>query len=81
VTAVTTGSHLDGDDYLSVLDGSREYVVGINETVHIGNLAAGSHTIFLDGVSGNCTVTAPNPRTVTITGGATTATTFSVRCL
>jgi hypothetical protein len=81
VTTVTTGSRLDPDDYLSVLDGSRETVIGINETVRITGLSAGSHTITLDGVAGNCTVTAPNARTVTITAGATASTTFSVRCL
>src|SRR5881394_337702 len=81
VTAVTTGSHLDSDDYLSVLDGSRETVVGINATVRITGLAVGSHTVMLDGVASNCTVTAPNPRSVTISAGAATATTFSVRCL
>jgi glucose/arabinose dehydrogenase len=81
VTAVTTGSHLDSDAYMPVLDWSREAVVDINETVHISDVAAGAHTIFLDGVAENCTVTAPNPRTVTITAGATTGTTFSVRCL
>ena len=81
ITAVTTGSHLDHDDYLSVLDWSRETVVGINQTVRVTGLAAGPHTIFLDGVASNCTVTAPNPRTVTISASAATSTTFSVRCL
>ena len=81
VTTITTGTNLDSDDYLSVLDGTRETVVGINQTVRITGLTAGSHTITLDGVAGNCTVTAPNPRAVTITAGATAGTTFAVRCL
>jgi hypothetical protein len=81
VTTGTTGTNLDSDDYLSVLDGTQETVVGINQTVRMTGLTAGSHTIALDGVAANCTVTAPNPRTVTIAAGATTGTTFSVRCL
>jgi glucose/arabinose dehydrogenase len=80
VTTVTTGSNLDPDDYLAVVDGTTERAMEKNATIRISDLAAGDHTVDLDGVAPNCTVTAPDPRTVTITGGLVTSTTFSVRC-
>jgi glucose/arabinose dehydrogenase len=80
VTTLTTGTRLDPDDYLSVLDGTMERSIGLNETVRFSDLTTGSYSIMLDGVRANCVVTAPNPRTVTITSGVVTATTFSVRC-
>jgi len=44
---------------------------------------AGDYTVGLSGVPGNCTVSTaagPNPRTVTVPGGGTGSTTFSVTC-
>ncbi|HEV8304559.1 MAG TPA: PQQ-dependent sugar dehydrogenase [Gemmatimonadales bacterium] len=80
VTTATDGSNLP-DAYWGVLDdGAMEGTIGTNETVRVDGLAAGDHRVALQQVPANCTVTAPNPRTVTVTGDAVTATTFSVRC-
>src|SRR5207247_3689689 len=43
-------------------------------------LSVGDHTVQLSGVAVNCSVTAPNPRTVTVTAGATAPTAFAVTC-
>src|SRR5206468_6915811 len=43
-------------------------------------LSVASHTVELTGVATNCTVTAPNPRTVAVSDGATAVTAFVVTC-
>src|SRR6059058_1874198 len=43
-------------------------------------VAAGSHTVALSGIAGNCSVTNANPQTVTVTAGATTGAPFSLSC-
>src|SRR5206468_1714168 len=43
-------------------------------------LSVASHTVELTGVATNCTVTAPNPRTVAVSDGATAVTAFTVTC-
>src|SRR5213076_1040988 len=79
VTTSTTGSNLDPDGYTVVVDGGQSKAIGINNTVTISGLSPGDHSVQLNGVAQNCTVTS-NPRTVSITAGSTTTTTFTVIC-
>src|SRR5438552_1422144 len=79
VTTNTTGSNLDPDGYTLTVDGGRSQAIGINSTVTIIGLSPGSHSVQLNGVAQNCTVTS-NPRTVSITAGSTTSMSFSVSC-
>src|SRR5437763_9036947 len=79
VTTNTTGSNLDPDGYTLTVDGGQSKAIGINNTVTINGLAPGDHSVQLNGVAQNCTVTS-NPRTVSITAGSTTTTTFTVIC-
>src|SRR5438094_765755 len=79
VTTNTTGSNLDPDGYTLTVDGGQSQAIGINNTVTISGLSPGNHSVQLNGVAQNCTVTS-NPRTVSSTAGSTTATTFSVSC-
>src|SRR5256886_14289469 len=51
-----------------------------NGTVTFTGVAAGSHTVALSGIAGNCSVTNANPQTVTVTAGATTGAPFSLSC-
>src|SRR6266550_2053154 len=82
VTTRTTGSSLDGDGYTVTVDGSTSQPITINNStgVTFAGLSVGDHTVQLTGVAGNCSVTAPNPRTVTVTAGATAPTAFAVSC-
>src|SRR5205085_9233599 len=80
ITTGTSGSELDPDGYTVTVDGSPGQPLGINASISIANLAAGTHSVELTGVAPNCSVTGDNPRTVTISAGATTATTFAVSC-
>src|SRR5437016_2173055 len=79
VTTNTTGSNLDPDGYTLTVDGGQSKAIGINNTVTISGLSPGDHSVQLNGVAQNCTVTS-NPRTVGITAGSTTTTTFTVIC-
>src|SRR6266571_4708 len=79
VTTSTTGSNLDPDGYTVVVDGSQSQAIGINTSVTFSGLSPGNHSVQLNGLAQNCTVSS-NPRTVSITAGTTTTTTFSVSC-
>src|SRR2546426_219451 len=79
VTTNTTGSNLDPDGYTVLVDGSQNKAIGINNSVTFSGLSPGNHSVQLNGLAQNCTVSS-NPRTVSITAGSTTKTTFSVGC-
>ena len=79
VTTNTTGSNLDPDGYTVVVDGSQSQAIGINSSVTFSGLSPGNHSVQLNGLAQNCTVSS-NPRTVSITAGTTATTTFTVSC-
>src|SRR5213595_3526784 len=78
VTTSTTGSNLDPDGYTVTVDGNQK-AIGINNSVTFSGLSPGNHSVQLNGLAQNCTVSS-NPRTVSITAGSTAKTTFSVGC-
>ena len=80
VLSVTTGQNLDPDGYSVSVDGGAGTAIAINASLTVPNLAAGDHQVLLDGVANNCTVSQPNPRTVTIPDGGVDSTTFAVDC-
>lgn len=55
VSIATTGTDLDPDGYVLVVD-STSHPVGINDAVDVGGLSLGDtvHTLRLDGVAANC---------------------------
>jgi hypothetical protein len=80
VTTVTTGADLDPDGYTLVADGSNSTSIGINSNASFTQLPPGSHSLQLNGAATNCTVTSPNPLTVTVTAGKTVQATFTIVC-
>src|SRR5436309_2367124 len=82
VTASTSGDNLDTDGYTVTVDGTTSQSIGNNSStgVTFSGLSVASHTVELTGVATNCTVTAPNPRTVAVSDGATAVTAFVVTC-
>ena len=80
VSSSTSGSSLDPDGYTVTVDGGASQAIAINGSVTFTNLSAGSHSVQLTGVAGNCTVSGSNPRTVNVPSGGTGTTTFSVSC-
>ncbi|HEX9755751.1 MAG TPA: hypothetical protein VGA42_08580 [Gemmatimonadales bacterium] len=84
VTTVTTGSDLDPSGYRLQVDAGPTYAQPINRTATFAQLAAGDHSVHLQGVTKNCTVDGENPRTVRVTAGGptrdTARVTFQVTC-
>src|SRR6266545_945861 len=80
VTTGTTGSNVDPDGYTVTIDGGASQAIATNGTVTFTGLAAGSHSVVLSGLAGNCAVSGANPRTVTVPAGGTVTTAFAVSC-
>ena len=80
VSASTTGIDLDPNGYTVTVDGGASQPLASNGSVTFTGVPAGSHTVALSGIAGNCSVTGANPQTVTVTAGATTRAPFSLSC-
>ncbi|MFC1575533.1 hypothetical protein ACFL5A_02660 [Gemmatimonadota bacterium] len=79
VDVSTSGQDLDPDGYTVVVDGVSTKPVATNGSTTFDDLSIGSHTVQLTGAASNCSVAAPNPRTVSIPAGGA-STTFLVSC-
>src|SRR5436189_5382617 len=80
VTTTTTGSDPDPDGYTVAVDGGTGQPIGINSSVRFTGLAAGSHSVVLSGVAGNCRVSGGNTQTVNVPSGGTATVAYSVTC-
>lgn len=80
VTSVTAGDPTDPDGYSLAADGGAGQALGTNASLTVLDLPAGDHELTLGGMAPNCVLAGPNPRTVTVTSGATARTTFEVEC-
>lgn len=85
VTTATNGIDLD-PSYLVCIDHSGNgcywYVaVRANETVAIPAVIPGPHSVTLTDVAGNCTISGPTTRAVTISQDGTVDVTFDVGCV
>jgi hypothetical protein len=81
ITTQTSGAVPDADGYAISFDGTDRGPIGANAVVTLSNLPPGSHVVGLTGVAANCQVQGDNLRVVTITAGATVASTFAVTCV
>jgi hypothetical protein len=80
VITTTSGPDVDPDGYTLTLDAGASQPIGVNAQTNLTNLVAGSHSIELAGLAGNCGVEGANPRSVTIISGATTDLNFAIAC-
>ena len=82
VTTSTTGQDLDPDGYTVTLDGSTSQAITTNSPggVTFSGLSPTSHSVALSGIASNCSVSGPNPRTVSIAAGSNASTGFAVTC-
>ena len=79
--AVTsTGSDVDPDGYLVMVDATSTQPVGPNGLATFTGLAEGAHEVSVLGVAANCIVQENNPRAVTVTAGVAGATRVDVAC-
>jgi hypothetical protein len=79
VVTSTSGVAIDPDGYTVRTDGDVR-TMGANSRMTISGLSPGIHIMELSGVAANCTLSGDNPRSVTVTAGGTTQTTFAVGC-
>jgi hypothetical protein len=79
----TSGSDLDPDGYQVSVDGGAAQTMVTNGNTTFSSIAAGSRSVQLDEatVAPNCSVTPPNPQTVSVTYGNTATASFSVSCV
>jgi hypothetical protein len=85
IRSATTGADSDPDGYFVSLDGGTLRGLWSSGTVRYSGVPAGVHSVALSGMSPNCTVSGPNPRTdVQVTSGGlardTTKVSFDVAC-
>ncbi|MFL5561399.1 MAG: metallophosphoesterase, partial [Gemmatimonadaceae bacterium] len=81
VSSTTTGVELDPDGYTLTVDGNPATArsLGINATVAVTGLSAGTHTVALSGLAPNCSA-AVNPQTANVIAGTSTGIAFNVSC-
>ena len=80
VTVGTTGANPDGAYLVSIDDGAQTQ--GLTDgSIVLASMAAGDHSIALLDIAPNCTVSGPNPVTVTVIAGVTTDLRFAVTCV
>ncbi len=80
VSASTTGETPDADGYTATLDGGAGQSLDPDGTVTFTDVSEGGREVALSELQVNCDPDGSNPRTVSVTAGETTTTTFDVVC-
>lgn len=80
VSISTGGNTLDEDGYHLIVADRRAITVGLNTTLTIPDLAAGSHFVRLEGIAAQCDVAVGRVRSVQIERDSTTPLDFRVVC-
>jgi hypothetical protein len=80
ITTTTGGADRDLNGYQFSVDGGQAQPIGLNTSATLTNVAAGSHTVVLSDVAGNCVVDNGTSQDVTITTGQTSTVNFVVNC-
>ena len=80
IVTVTTGPSQDANGYLISIDGAAGQPIGTNATVTLSNITAVLHTVQLQGLAANCTVTGSNPVGAAVGAGETARVAFAVSC-
>lgn len=79
LSTTTRGEDLDPTGYVARIDGGAGQPIGVNASMSIAGLAAGAHTIALEDLTPNCTVS-ENPRAVSVPADGHAEVTFTVTC-
>lgn len=76
----TAGHTLDTDGYSLLLDGVGAGHIAAQDSIALSNLAPGSYSLALTGVSSNCAINQPHPLSVTVQGSTSVVAAFQVQC-
>jgi probable HAF family extracellular repeat protein len=80
IAAATTGPDPDPNGYTFAVDGGATQSLAVNATATLTNVSVGVHRVRLSGVAGNCAVQGTNPRSATVSSGATVDVSFAITC-
>jgi Tol biopolymer transport system component len=80
VSTSTTGGPADPDGYALSIDEGAPVPIGSGETITIGDVLPGNHTLALSGVAQQCALEGPNPLSVTVAENDTLEVELSVAC-
>lgn len=80
VLTSTDGSDIDSDGYTVAVSGAGTQNSEVNDTLYFSGLDEENYSVELMDAADNCTVSGENPRTVSVTAGDTTSTSYSVNC-
>jgi hypothetical protein len=64
-----------------IVDGGQKRGVGVNSSVSITRLKAGTHSVMLSATRANCSVLGENPASVTVKDRTVTPVTFDIECV
>ena len=79
VTTSTSGPN-PPSGYTVTVDGGQSRNLGLNTSTTYTGLTATSHTVQLNGIPTNCSVSEANPQTVNVPAGGTAQATFTITC-
>ena len=80
ITTATSGPAQDADGYLLSVDRGPTQPIGTAATITLSNVSAAQHTVELQGLAVNCTVTGNNPVGTAVGAGETGRVSFAVTC-
>ncbi len=80
VSTTTNGPNPPSGYTVSVDAGASSQSVGATGSVTFDNLSVATHSVSLSPIPSNCTVSGPNPQTVSITANITTQASFTISC-
>ncbi len=80
ITTATSGPSPDLDGYIITLDGKDRRRLGGSGAAIFNGLTPGRHAVGLRDVAANCQIQGDNPRTVTVTAGASRTVAFTISC-
>ena len=80
VTTSTSGEDRDEDGYDVSIEGTARGAIGPDDTRLFGGVPIGSRQVELSGIADNCAVQGSNPRSVTVSQGQVSPTTFAILC-
>src|SRR5207302_1729723 len=66
--------------YTASVNGGGSQTIDANGSVTFSGLTAGSHTVTLSGVPGNCSVSGGTSHSATVPAGGTGSTSFTITC-
>jgi YVTN family beta-propeller protein len=80
VTTSTSGLDVDPDGYSFSLDGNPYSDIGVSESLVLNGLAPGEHSLHLERLAQNCSLSGDNPRLITLTADQTSDVMLAVNC-